>query len=62
MPSTPYSKYPGDQDRTSQDHVKHTQTATTATSAGGLTLPANLRGYLVVDVNGTLKKVPYYDV
>lgn len=62
MAKTPYNSTPGDQDRTSNDNVKHTQTSTTATSAGGLTLPAQARGYLVVEVNGTLKKVPYYDV
>lgn len=61
LPKTPYSGYPGDQDRTTNDNVKHTQTAATATS-GGSGLPALARGYVVVDVNGTLKKIPYYDV
>jgi hypothetical protein len=61
MPKTPYGSIPGDQDRTATDNVKHTQTSATATS-GGAGLPALARGYIVIDVNGTLKKVPYYDV
>lgn len=62
MPNTPYKNSPGDQNRTNDDKEIHTQTSTTATSAGGLTLPANLRGYVIVSVNGVDKKIPYYDV
>jgi hypothetical protein len=36
-------------------------TATTAsTTAGGSTLPALAAGYLVVSINGTSRKIPYY--
>jgi hypothetical protein len=36
-------------------------TATAATSAGGLTLPAQNRGYLTVNIAGTSRRIPYYD-
>jgi hypothetical protein len=35
-------------------------TATTAT-AGAQTLPANPAGFLVININGTLQKIPYYN-
>ena len=35
-------------------------TAAGATAGGGATLPATVAGYLVIDVNGTSRKVPYY--
>lgn len=62
MPKIPYTTYPGDQDRTADDKVKHTQTSASATSAGGITIPAQARGYIIVSVNGVDKKIPYYDV
>lgn len=62
MPRTPYTSYPGDQDRTNDDKVKHTQTSTTATAGTVATLPATARGYIIISVNGVDKKVPYYDV
>lgn len=62
MPNGPYKNSPGDQNRTSDDKEIHSQTATTATSAGPVTIPALARGYIVVSVNGVDKKIPYYDV
>jgi hypothetical protein len=41
--------------------VSSATTATTAsTTAGGSTLPALAAGYLVVSINGTSRKIPYY--
>lgn len=63
MAKGPYSTVPGDQGYTADDRVKHSQTAATATThAGGVTIPALAAGYIVIDVNGASKKVPYYDV
>lgn len=62
MPQTPYKNSPGDQNRTADDKEVHTQTSATATSAGGITIPAQARGYVIVSVNGVDKKIPYYDV
>lgn len=62
MPNGPYKSSPGDQNRTADDKEVHTQTSTTATSAGGITIPAQARGYIIISVGGVNKKVPYYDV
>lgn len=62
MPKTPYQKYPGDQDRTADDKVVHTQTAATATAGGGQAALATVAGYVIISVNGVDKKVPYFNV
>lgn len=62
LPKGPYGSYPGDQDRTSDDKVKHTQTAATATAGGGQAALATVAGYVLIDVNGAIKKVPYFNV
>lgn len=37
-----------------------TTSTTASTTAGGATLPALAAGYLVVSINGTSRKIPYY--
>lgn len=61
MPA-PYKSVPGDQYHDATDKVVINDTATTATAGGQGSLPATVRGYLIVVVNGVQKKIPYYDV
>jgi hypothetical protein len=43
-------------------HRINTNTSTTATNGATSTLPAQARGYITINVNGTDRKIPYYDV
>jgi len=57
--NNPQSKFHVDGDVT----VTSATTATTVGAAGGASaLPANPVGYLVVNINGTARKIPYYNV
>jgi hypothetical protein len=47
---------------TTPTHRLNTATSTTATSGATSTLPAQARGYITINVNGTDRKIPYYDV
>jgi hypothetical protein len=62
MAQTPHRQVPGDQNWTPDGKEIHTATSTTATSAGGITIPAQARGYIIVNIGGVDKKIPYYDV
>lgn len=37
------------------------QVSGTATAGGGIAAPATVNGFLIIDVNGALKRVPYYN-
>ncbi len=37
------------------------QVSGTATAGGGVTVPATVNGFIVVDINGTLKKIAYFN-
>lgn len=43
-------------------HRLNINTSTTATSGATSTLPAQARGYITININGTDRKIPYYDV
>lgn len=62
MPRGPYKTYPGDQVFNSDGAEIHTATATTATAGGGQAVPATVAGYVLIEVAGVTKKVPYFNV
>lgn len=62
MPKGPYSSVPGDQNRTITDEERFTSTATTATAGGGAAVPATVAGFILVEVSGVMKKIPYFNV
>jgi hypothetical protein len=41
-------------------HIFMTATTSTAT-AGAATLPSNPRGFISVNINGSARRIPYYD-
>lgn len=63
MPNTPYRNSPGDQNRTTEgDKEIHTNTSVSATAGGVQAVPVTVRGYILVQVGGVDKKIPYFDV
>jgi hypothetical protein len=61
MPS-PYKSVPGDQTRNADGAEIHTVTAATATVGGGQAALATVAGYIIIEVAGVPKKVPYFNV
>ncbi|HEY6018881.1 MAG TPA: hypothetical protein VIY48_03030 [Candidatus Paceibacterota bacterium] len=62
MPNGPYKSSPGDQARTADDKPIAGPTSATATAGGGQAALATVAGYVIIQVNGVDKKVPYFNV
>lgn len=62
MSRTPYASVPGDDLISNDGSHNFTTSVTTATAGGIQAVPATVRGYVLINVNGVPKKIPYFDV